>query len=382
MRKFIVLAIVFSFSCTFIGCKNPTEGLSLKIPAPETDETITSGELKKLSDSQIRAGLAKLENIVQLEVIDNYKLQIGDKFRLAVLNQPEWTTDCIVLPSGKIKFGYLKNMIKVSNMTLTEITTIIEGELKKNFNVPSVKIDNIEFSPKINTVNVLGFFRSPGRIKVKEGDRIIDIITQAGGIERNSYGNSGSDSSKPSVDWNRAYIARYDDAKRMHEIIPYISLFDLFVKSQMKNNIKVKHGDIIYIPEATYDTNKIFVLGAVGNPGVFTYSSSITLIEALSLAGGFDNLRAEENWVYIIRNSTDTKTINVYVAELRKLLTGDKEGRGRFTTNPPLQESDIIFVDTAGITDFGDWLRNFLPFWGATLGGASDVAFNVRNIMK
>ncbi len=381
MRKLIVFALVFSFSLAIIGCKNPTEGLSMRIPAPKTDDTIASGKYKKFSDSQIRTALTKLENVTQLEVIDNYKFQIGDKFRLTVDKQPDWTTDCTVSPSGKIKFGYLKKLIKVSDLTLSQIASVFELELKKYFNEPMVKIDNIEYSPSINTVNVIGFLRHPGRIKVKIGDRIMDLISQSGGIERKSYGSSGSEANKPAVDWNRAYIARYNEAKKMHEIIPYVSLYELLVKSKMKYNIKVKQGDIIYIPEATYDTNKVYVLGAVRKPGVFNYSSSISLIEALSLAGGFTNLVAEDEWVYIIRNSTDTNKVHVYVAELRKLLTGVKKA-GKFVTNPLLQESDIVYVDTSGITEFGYWLRNFQPFWGATIGGASDVAYDVSYIIK
>ena len=384
MRLFFVLTLVISLSFGMVGCKKVTEGLPGidKAPAPTITSTVASGTVNRFSDGQIRAALASLENIKQKKDISTYKFREGDKFTVSVMNHPDWETRCTVLPGGLISVGYLDKTIQVSGKTISETIALIKKELEVYFTDPLVKIDNIEFSLDENTVNVIGFFRQTGKIGIDDNDRIMDIVTKVGGIERKYYSRAGAtgESGKPAIDWNRAHIARYNETKKYHEIIPYVNLYELLVKGDYKYNIKVRYQDIICLPEATFDTNKVFVLGAVNRPGVFSSPSQLTLIEALSLAGSFDNRRAEERWVYIIRNSTDQNKIQVYQVPLRDILTGVKNSSKKFVINYPLQENDIIFVDTSGIVDFGDWLRDFQPFWGATLLSASSVAYNVSNL--
>jgi polysaccharide export outer membrane protein len=81
-------------------------------------------------------------------------------------------------------------------------------------------------------------------------------------------------------------------------------------------------------------SKKIYVLGQVGHPGTFTYTPSMSVVEAITVAGGFTQLAAR-NDTTVTRNELGRKTIvKVPVADI---------GEGR-APNLFLRPGDIISV--------------------------------------
>jgi protein involved in polysaccharide export with SLBB domain len=81
-------------------------------------------------------------------------------------------------------------------------------------------------------------------------------------------------------------------------------------------------------------SKKIYVLGQVGKPGTFTYTPSMSVVEAITVAGGFTPLAAK-NDTTLTRNEAGKKTtLRIPVADIG-------EGRAR---NVFLQPGDIISV--------------------------------------
>jgi len=88
----------------------------------------------------------------------------------------------------------------------------------------------------------------------------------------------------------------------------------------------------VLIKEQT--SKKIYVLGQVGHPGTFSYTPSMSVVEAITVAGGFTPLAAK-NDTTLTRNEAGKKTtLKVPVADIG-------EGRAR---NVFLQPGDIISV--------------------------------------
>ncbi len=79
-----------------------------------------------------------------------------------------------------------------------------------------------------------------------------------------------------------------------------------------------------------FNSKKVFVLGKVKKPGRFTYSDSMTVIEAVTLAGGFGDL-AERNYTIVTRAG---RRIAVPV---EKIMQG-------LAANFRLQPADIVYV--------------------------------------
>jgi protein involved in polysaccharide export with SLBB domain len=83
-----------------------------------------------------------------------------------------------------------------------------------------------------------------------------------------------------------------------------------------------------------YNSKKIFVFGEVQKPGTFPYDEEMSVIQAITVAGGFGKL-ASKNDVNVTRlvNGKETK-IRVRVADI---------GTGR-EKNLRLLPGDIVFV--------------------------------------
>lgn len=83
-----------------------------------------------------------------------------------------------------------------------------------------------------------------------------------------------------------------------------------------------------------YTSKKIFVLGEISKPGTFPYEENMSIIQAVTLAGGFTKL-AQKNGTSVTRLVSGQETrVRVPVADI-------EQGREK---NFALQPGDIIFV--------------------------------------
>ena len=82
------------------------------------------------------------------------------------------------------------------------------------------------------------------------------------------------------------------------------------------------------------NSKKVFVLGQVKKPGRFTFTAGMSVIEAITLAGGFSQL-AEKNYTIVTRSAADgDQRVPVPV---EKIMQG-------LASNFFLQPGDIVFV--------------------------------------
>lgn len=83
-----------------------------------------------------------------------------------------------------------------------------------------------------------------------------------------------------------------------------------------------------------YHSKKIYVFGEVRKPGTFVFEDGMTIIQAITLAGGFDKL-ADQNGAFINRvvNGTETR-IEVSVKDIGKAQAPNVE----------LRPGDIVYI--------------------------------------
>ncbi len=110
-----------------------------------------------------------------------------------------------------------------------------------------------------------------------------------------------------------------------------------------------------------YNSCKVYVLGEVKAPGRYAYRARISLVEALSLAGGFYG-DPVENEVAIIRVLPDR--IKLYVVNAQRIFNYGEAAR-----DLTLSAGDIVFVPR---TFIGDWNR-FLYKIAPSLGMVFDI---------
>ena len=395
MRRVIFIFTAIAVAVV-LGCSHPQGAKPPQQVKSISTKTTSSGVLKGLTQEQIDKALEELKKVNQYSIVKNYRLRFLDEFTITVLGHPEWTSHVRVMPDGIIYFGYISHPYYVFDKTFEEVKKMLitgyttrDGKqipgLNKYFENPQVKIDDIKLSPTSNTVTVFGHVRNPGKIPFQVGYTILDVIAQAGGLKERPYWKSYQ-VNMPMIDWDNAYLARDN------KILP-IDFYALLREHQIKKyNIPVLPGDIIHIPEANMNANKVLVLGQVHKPGVITFSRNISLIEALAFAGWIDEARADTKYVYIVRKErpaqtsigkdsqtkkvSNTPKITVYIANVRGIITGSEDANGP-NFDVPLQADDIVYVDTNAITDFSDFLTKLLPLW-QNLSNATNIPYDIK----
>jgi len=110
---------------------------------------------------------------------------------------------------------------------------------------------------------------------------------------------------------------------------------------QLDDEITERLKEYIKFPEVSISIrkiggNKVFVLGEVNGPGVYTLTGQKTVLEAITLAGGFTNDATVSSVIVIKGGLSNPKGIRLNLN--RPLLKADMR------SNLTLQPEDIIFV--------------------------------------
>lgn len=102
---------------------------------------------------------------------------------------------------------------------------------------------------------------------------------------------------------------------------------------------KLVEGGYLRSPQVSvfveqYNSKRITVLGAVAKPGAFPMTSGLTVVQAISFAGGFTSIAAEDDTV--ITRKVDGK-LKRYKVPVREMMEGKVDDFA-------LQSGDSIFV--------------------------------------
>ncbi len=128
-------------------------------------------------------------------------------------------------------------------------------------------------------------------------------------------------------------------------------------------DIILENGDRVVVPELpTFKeeklvTNRIYVLGEVGIPGLLEAKTDITVLEAISKAGGV-KLTAAKSKSRIVRG--DISNPEVIPLDLKKLI--DKSD---LSLNVKLHNGDVIYVPTTFMGKFSNSFNQIIPILNA-----------------
>ncbi|HSP88365.1 MAG TPA: SLBB domain-containing protein, partial [Ignavibacteriaceae bacterium] len=166
-------------------------------------------------------------------------------------------------------------------------------------------------------VRIDGFVKYPGWYKIiKDNTHLKNIIDEAGGFledaslsEASLTRNIGLTQYDPEFE-RLKQIPRADmtddeydylkakSRERVGRVV--VDFYRLFINNDQTENVILKRGDVIDVPEAK---NYITLLGQVVNPGKVIYKSDLTYENYIELAGGF-GWRALEDEVRVIKANT------------------------------------------------------------------------------
>ena len=254
------------------------------------------------------------------------RLSTGDLVKVDVYNVPDLSTRTRVGDGGDIYLPLIA-YVHVAGLTPEEAQGIIEKRLSDGGFVKDPHVSLFVDSSTSLGANVLGEVGRPGSYPVIGSQRLIDLISAAGGF---------------AIDAGRTVTVTHQSQPDA----PITAVLSRNLAASPEGNIPVFPGDTIFVQKA----DVIYVVGDVAKPsGIYVDRENLTVLEALALAGGPTH-DAKLNGARIVRKGP-TGTTETPV-ELKKILQAK-------APDIPLEPNDILFVPTrSGI-------------WNATKSGAS-----------
>jgi polysaccharide export outer membrane protein len=238
-----------------------------------------------------------------------YVIGPGDVLEIQVWDNKALDQTLFVRPDGKISLP-LVGEIQAAGQTVPQFQDALAEAYLKTVKAPSVTVILKEIRSR--AVYFVGGFVKPGVEQLTRDLTVMQAISLVGGL-------------LPNGDGEKAFVLRGGQR------IP-VDLTRLIQKGDVSQNLKLEVGDSLVVPIA----DAVYVQGEVKNPGAVKSTVDLTVLKAISQAGGFTPFAAAGR-VEILRGDGDKKErIKV---DLDKM-------RGAPADNPDvrLKPNDIVYV--------------------------------------
>ncbi|RJQ68920.1 MAG: hypothetical protein C4519_22145 [Desulfobacteraceae bacterium] len=221
----------------------------------------------------------------------DYIVGPGDVLEIRVWDHEDLLRRVEVSQEGAFTYPFI-GRVAAANRSVFELETLLQKKLADGYLVaPQVSVTVSEY---INQkIFLFGEVNRPGSYTLKRKVHLLELISEAGGFTE----NRGA----------KCVIVRPDSAKDKdgptspEEVgknqIVELNLDDLIAGRADMTRSYVRPGDSVYIKEA----ESVYVIGEVGRPGKFKWVKGLTVLQAVSLAGG-GTARAALNRISLVRN--------------------------------------------------------------------------------
>jgi len=230
---------------------------------------------------------------------------------------------------GNIQLPFV-GTIHVWGMTLQEIQTRLMEVYPKYFKDPWVTIDVKEY--RSQPLYILGQFKNTGVFYMDRPFNVLQGLAMGQGYDAST------------ANPRAARIIR--DKK----VLP-VDIYELLMNADQTQNIWLKPGDTIFMPD---NRNRVvFVFGASKGGGPIPIPpAGLNLLQAIATAG-LQEIGYHARRVFLIRSFSPTRG-QLMVIDVDKIIQGD-------ALPMALTEGDIIYIPKSGLTTWNEALGEMLP---------------------
>jgi len=290
----------------------------IRIENPKPSELLPEEEKAKIGgDSQARATDPLADA--------GYLIGPGDILNIEVWNHPDISREVAVDYRGEIKLPPIRRM-SVMAFTTYQLEEALTKSLSKYLIDPIVFVNVKEFNSQ--RIIALGEITT-GMYSLKRKTSLVEFLGQIGGPTAN------------------ANVSKIKLIKKDGEISVY-DLNELIGDPIKSEEVLVSAGDTVYVPPL--EMNRVSVLGEVETPKMIVVKGQLTLVEAVTEAGGFTE-NAVKSSVIVLRGELGAmKGYRVNMARIFK--------KGDIGLNIELEPGDIVYVPKSFIADVERFLRD------------------------
>lgn len=231
---------------------------------------------------------------------EDYLLGGGDTVDIIVYGQPDLTTAArISQDDGTITFPLLGE-VAIAGLSPEEAGRKIakllrEGGFIKN---PQVSLTVKEFQSQ--KIPVMGQVNKPGQYSLKGESRVIDLISEAGGLKDDAA--------------DIIAVVKQENGKQIRHEIDLLR----FYAGDMSQNIMVSSGDFIMVPKM----DEFYIHGEVKSPGMYRLERNMTVMQAVSVGGGISD-RGSLKGIVVTRSQADGTTKKIKLDLTSKVKPND-----------------------------------------------------------
>jgi len=225
----------------------------------------------------------------------DYVVGPQDVLKVSVYDEPTMSGTFRVDTDGSFQYPML-GRVAASGMRVRDIEQMLKTKLEDGFiRRAQVTVDVDQFRSR--SVFIVGEVRSPGKYPMTGQMSLIEALAAAG-------------STTPTAS-SEVLILRPRNPTTAQPLTPdqvdqtnvtRINLGDLQL-GRLSDNVSLMEGDTIFVPKA----EKFFITGQVRNPGAYTFERGLTVLQAISLAGGLTD-KGSNRRIKVIRNVKGKKS--------------------------------------------------------------------------
>jgi polysaccharide biosynthesis/export protein len=248
---------------------------------------------------------------------EDYRLGPEDELEIRVWGHDDLTRKVRVGLNGSISFPFVGE-VKAKGLSVQDLQRQLEKLLGPKYIIdPQITITVTEF--KSQKFFVVGNVKNPGTYPLTKPIKVVEAISLAGGLAMGEKGGGGAVAILV-----RARPGDKPDQPRLPDMIPagekkQVSL-SAALSGDSRHNVDIQNGDTIYIPALFY-----YVQGQVKSAGRFPYEDNMTVLMAVTTAGGFTD-KASPRSTHLIREKDG------------------KKSKVKIGLDDPIQPGDVIVV--------------------------------------
>lgn len=147
--------------------------------------------------------------------------------------------------------------------------------------------DLVVVEPMVIRVTIVGPVQKPGSYELPAGSRVTDLLARAEGVQ-------------PTADLANAVLVRKGESRTL-------DLLQLFWEARLDNDVELQDGDVLLLPAV----RKVWVVGAVQRPGSLDFQPRMTVVDAISAAGGVRSLEEADLSAVRLVSGGETRVLNL-----------------------------------------------------------------------
>lgn len=239
----------------------------------------------------------------------DYVVGTQDVLKVTVYDEPSMSGVYRVDPDGSFQYPML-GRLRAIGFKPREIADSLKAKLEDGYiRTAQVTVEVEQFRNR--SIFIVGEVRSPGKYPMSGDMTLIEALAAAGSTTQQA-GTEVLVLRPRSVAETKALTPEQSEQAN----VTRISLNELQL-GRLSQNVSLMEGDTVFVPKA----EKFFITGQVRTPGAYTYEPGLTVLQAISLAGGLTE-KGSNRRIKVIR-STKTQKMELTVDLDDKIQPGD-----------------------------------------------------------